>query len=56
MKKTNITLKVCPIFGVLNGAGREIIEENKLGLCSSPVDTEENLRRCSISGDDEWIP
>lgn len=30
-----------PIFGVLNGAGREIIEENKLGLCSSPVDTED---------------
>ena len=25
-----------PIFGVLNGAGREIIEENKLGYCAHP--------------------
>ena len=29
-----------PIFGVLNGAGRDIIEENHLGLCASPVDTD----------------
>lgn len=29
-----------PIFGVLNGAGRDIIEENKLGLCAEPTDTE----------------
>ncbi len=29
-----------PIFGVLNGAGREIIEENGLGLCANPTDTE----------------
>lgn len=28
-----------PIFGILNGAGRDIIEENKLGLCASPSDT-----------------
>ena len=28
-----------PIFGVLNGAGREIIEENGLGLCAEPTDT-----------------
>ena len=28
-----------PIFGILNGAGRGIIEENKLGLCASPSDT-----------------
>lgn len=27
-----------PIFGVLNGAGREIIEENELGLCVEPSD------------------
>lgn len=29
-----------PILGVLNGAGREIIEENGLGLCANPTDTE----------------
>lgn len=28
-----------PIFGILNGAGRDIIEENKLGLCAIPTDT-----------------
>ena len=28
-----------PIFGILNGAGREIIEENHLGLCAEPTDT-----------------
>lgn len=28
-----------PIFGILNGAGREIIEENHLGLCAKPTDT-----------------
>lgn len=27
-----------PILGVLNGAGREIIEENGLGLCADPTD------------------
>ena len=27
-----------PIFGILNGAGREIIEENRLGLCAEPTD------------------
>lgn len=27
-----------PIFGVLNGAGRDIIEENGLGLCADPTD------------------
>ncbi len=27
-----------PIFGVLNGAGRDIIEENGLGLCADPSD------------------
>ena len=27
-----------PIYGVLNGAGREIIEENGLGLCAEPSD------------------
>ena len=27
-----------PIMGVLNGAGREIIEENHLGLCADPAD------------------
>lgn len=30
-----------PIFGVLNGAGREIIEENGLGLCAEPTNTDE---------------
>lgn len=37
-----------PIFGILNGAGRDIIEENKLGLCASPTDTDsiaEGFRR-----------
>lgn len=29
-----------PIMGVLNGAGREIIEENHLGLCADPADPE----------------
>ena len=28
-----------PIFGILNGAGREIIEENGLGFCADPTDT-----------------
>lgn len=27
-----------PVYGVLNGAGREIIEENGLGLCAEPTD------------------
>lgn len=30
-----------PILGILNGAGREIIEENQLGLCASPDDVNE---------------
>ena len=30
-----------PIYGVLNGAGREIIEENRLGLCAEPTSTDE---------------
>lgn len=30
-----------PIFGVLNGAGRSIIEENKLGFCANPDDIDE---------------
>lgn len=29
-----------PIFGVLNGSGRDIIEENGLGLCVPPEDIE----------------
>lgn len=29
-----------PILGVLNGAGREIIEDNGLGLCAEPTDVE----------------
>ncbi len=29
-----------PIFGILNGAGREIIEENHLGLCAEPTDVD----------------
>lgn len=29
-----------PIYGVLNGAGSEIIEENGLGLCVDPTDTD----------------
>ena len=27
-----------PVYGVLNGAGREIIEEHGLGLCAEPTD------------------
>lgn len=37
-----------PVYGVLNGAGREIIEENGLGLCAEPTDVEaiaEGFRR-----------
>jgi len=30
-----------PILGVLHGAGRDIIEENNLGLCVSPVNIDE---------------
>ncbi len=30
-----------PIFGVLNGSGRDIIEEHQLGLCASPTDIDE---------------
>lgn len=30
-----------PIFGILNGAGRDIIEDNKLGICVSPTDTDD---------------
>ena len=29
-----------PVFGVLNGAGRDIIENNGLGLCAEPSDPE----------------
>ena len=29
-----------PVFGVLNGAGRDIIEENGLGVCADPADPE----------------
>lgn len=29
-----------PVFGVLNGAGRDIIENNDLGLCAEPSDPE----------------
>lgn len=30
-----------PILGVLNGAGKDIIEENQLGICTDPVDIED---------------
>lgn len=30
-----------PIFGILNGAGREIIEENNLGLCAQPTNIDD---------------
>lgn len=33
-----------PIYGILNGAGREIIEENGLGLCAAPEDTDDIAR------------
>lgn len=33
-----------PIYGVLNGAGKDIILENKLGLCSSPNDIDDIAR------------
>ena len=29
-----------PVFGVLDGAGRDIIEDNGLGLCADPSDPE----------------
>lgn len=37
-----------PVYGVLNGAGREIIEKHGLGLCAEPTDIEaiaEGFRR-----------
>lgn len=30
-----------PILGVIRGAGREIIEENNLGICCDPIDTDD---------------
>ncbi len=30
-----------PIFGVINGSGREIIEKYELGLCSNPTDIDD---------------
>ncbi len=30
-----------PILGIINGSGKEIIEENKLGLCSNPDNIED---------------
>jgi len=29
-----------PILGIIRGAGREIIEENNLGICCDPIDTD----------------
>lgn len=33
-----------PIFGVLNGTCKTIIEENKIGLCANPSDIEDIAR------------
>ena len=30
-----------PIYGILGGSGRDIIEENKLGLCANPMDIDD---------------
>lgn len=30
-----------PVFGILNGSGRDIIEENNIGLCAHPSDIED---------------
>lgn len=30
-----------PILGIINGSGREIIEENKLGYCCNPIDIDD---------------
>lgn len=30
-----------PILGIIRGAGREIIEENDLGICCDPIDTDD---------------
>lgn len=33
-----------PILGIIEGSGREIIEENKLGYCCNPIDIEDIAR------------
>lgn len=33
-----------PILGIINGSGRDIIEENKLGYCCNPVDVDDIAR------------
>lgn len=33
-----------PILGIINGSGREIIEENNLGYCCNPVDVDDIAR------------
>lgn len=33
-----------PIFGIINGSGRDIIEENKLGYCCNPIDVDDIAR------------
>ena len=37
-----------PIFGIINGSGREIIEENKLGYCCNPIDIDDIARGFSL--------
>lgn len=33
-----------PILGIINGSGRQIIEENKLGCCCNPIDVDDIAR------------
>lgn len=33
-----------PILGIINGSGRQIIEENKLGFCCNPIDLDDIAR------------
>lgn len=33
-----------PILGIINGSGRQIIEENKLGFCCNPIDVDDIAR------------
>lgn len=33
-----------PILGIINGSGRDIIEENKLGYCCNPIDVDDIAR------------
>lgn len=45
-----------PIYGIIKGAGREIIEEHHIGLCASPDDISDianGFKRMTMIGDEE---